>query len=340
MIRKFLARFVGGKHSDQWAYQAAADEMRSGHIRQGLMIKATAHAGGDRVQVEALYLRYLAEQISSESNRKYMESGVSSAMKIAGANAELVKNAGKPVARAALNWGKSFVSNTAIGVVIAVFVGVVMTASSEKHANVSSLGFVGAAAVPAIIIALIIVMVMAVLMVFQFFRRNNGLAFIIAAIPVFLFVSAQWKGQEALKYYQNAKPSQLTKKTYDEVLRDFEKRYPKLNPDSKQFDQNVTDSVAARMKQYIHAGYTNMDALERAVADFFMPVSSTAPVASTNTSNVNVSKVPKGTSEVVRRHCSDQYWKVVNSIQNLPIGRYQELEANARAAMQRCEAGR
>lgn len=270
MTRKFMARFFGGKHSDQWAYQAAADEMRSGHIRQGLMIKATAHAGGDRVQSDALYLRYLAEQISSESNRKYMESGIFSAVKIANANAELVKNAGKPVARAALNWGKSVVSNTAMGVVIAVFVGIVMAALSEKYATYSSLGFLGAALGPSVIIILIIGMVMAVLMVFQFFRRNNGVAFLIAAVPIFLYISAQWEGQEALKYYQNTKPSPMAEKTYDDVLNDFERRYPQLNPDSKQFDRDVTDSVATRMNRYISAGHGKTESLQLAVTDAAM----------------------------------------------------------------------
>lgn len=267
MTRKFLARFFGGKHSDQWAYQAAAKEMRSGHIRQGLLIKAIAHAGGDKVQSEALYLRYLAEQISSESNRKYMVAGIYSVMKIASANAGLVKNSGKRVARATLNWGKAVASNTAMGMVIAIFVGVLMTALNEKHATYSNLGFLGAALVPSAIIALIIGMVMAVLMAFQFFRRNNGVAFLIAAVPIFLFISAQWKGQEALEYYQNVKPSSMAEKTYDDVLKDVERRYPQLNPDSNQFNRDVTDLVAARMNQYVSAGHGKAESLQLAVTD-------------------------------------------------------------------------
>ena len=62
----------------------------------------------------------------------------------------------------------------------------------------------------------------------------------------------------------------MAEKTYDDVLKDFERRYPQLNPDSNQFDRGVTDSVSARMNRYISAGHGKAESLQLAVTDAAM----------------------------------------------------------------------
>ena len=55
------------QHSDAYFYEAALNEIQSGTINRGLMIKAAAKSGNDRRKAEALYVEWRAKLLEEES---------------------------------------------------------------------------------------------------------------------------------------------------------------------------------------------------------------------------------------------------------------------------------
>ena len=259
-----------------------------------------------------------------------------------------------PVSR----WGHAFFNNVGYGLGIAFLLGVFFTqrgAGNHDHigtyllSNILSGYFWGQLALPAIMFLLVIVPMMAVLMCFPFLRKENGVAWLIVLVPVFFVARSIWMGQEATAHYVAQSAAQVaarvnssstSARTYEQVLATLEQQYPQLNPDSSQFDQGITESVAARMNQYTRAGRTKADALELAVADFAASAPSAAGAGSKNMKPRRASQVASDHLRGVPQSCSEQYWRVVNSNQDVPLGQYQQLEASARATMERCASGR
>ena len=57
---------------------------------------------------------------------------------------------------------------------------------------------------------------------------------------------------------------------YEKFLSDVERKHPKLNPDSPQFDAKLEQSVSAKMSQYKKQGMKPSDALGKALVDHGM----------------------------------------------------------------------
>jgi hypothetical protein len=72
MIADLLSRFGIGSSEvppdeiEEEAYAVAAQELRNGVVRQGLMAKAFADASGNEREAEALYIRFRASQLCAE----------------------------------------------------------------------------------------------------------------------------------------------------------------------------------------------------------------------------------------------------------------------------------
>ena len=257
-----------------------------------------------------------------------------------------------------VRWARAYFTNIGVGIGIAFGLGVFFAqrgAGNHDHigayllSNILSGYFWGQLAVPAIMFLLVIAPMMAVLMCFPFLRKENGMAWLIVLVPVFFVARSIWMGQEATAHYaaQSAEQaaarvnsSSTSARTYEQVLATLEQQYPQLNPDSHQFDQGITESVAARMNQYTRAGRTKADALELAVADFAASAPSAAGAGSKNMKPGRTPQVASDHPREVPQSCSEQYWRVVNSNQDVPVGQYQKLEASARATMERCASGR
>lgn len=290
MAFTFLSRFLGGKHADEWAYQTAADEVSSGVIRQGLMAKAVAHAEGDQSKRQALYLRYVAEQILAEGASEKLKQGFTAGVALAHSQSELVKTTSAPIARAFFDWVRAVASNLAAGLVLALPFGIFLAYlqlgyqtdfMSYVSSNMFSWFSWGVVLAGTLIVALIIWSAIAALMFFQFFRRENGVAFIIALIPVFFFLTDQWKGQQALERYRGSSSAPVVAITYDQALAAYEQRYPQLNPDTPRFDRALTDSVSVRVQHYVAAGRSKTESLDLAIADIMVRGSGAVGVSPT-----------------------------------------------------------
>lgn len=55
------------EHSDADFYEIALNEIQSGKVNRGLMIKATAKTGGDKKKAEGLYLDWRAQLLEEET---------------------------------------------------------------------------------------------------------------------------------------------------------------------------------------------------------------------------------------------------------------------------------
>lgn len=290
MVWSFLRSLFISKHIDQWAYEAAAKEIQSGYIREGLMLKAASRTEGDPAKTKALYLKFLAEQITEDVVKSKFERNTSLVAGQAIAAYDTSKKAGLSIAQALKRWGKAFTQNMGRGLVLSFILGLFLTYNATSKGrigvweflflNLSSGYFWGQLLVPTVCIALIIGLALVPLMCFPYFRRRNDLAFLITALPVFLFISSQWQGQEALNHYQTAAP---TTSAYDKVLATYEQRYPQINPDSPFFDESVTTRVANQMNQYQRMGNSKENALALAVAEILQSTPISKPEVYTTT---------------------------------------------------------
>lgn len=254
-------------------------------------------------------------------------------------------------------WARAYFTNIGVGICIAFGLGVFFAQRGAGNSdqigayllsNIFSGYFWGQMTVLAIMFLLVIAPMMAVLMCFPFLRKENGMAWLIVLVPVFFVARSIWMGQEATAHYAaqsseqaaaRINSSSTNARTYEQVLATLEQKYPQLNPDSPQFDQGITKSVAARLNQYTRAGRTKAEALELAVADFAASAPSGARAGSKNMKPGRTPQVVSNQPRGVPQSCSEQYWRVVNSNQDLPVGEYQQLEASARATMERCGSG-
>lgn len=269
----FLRDLIGGRHADQWAYKAAAEEIEAGHIRDGLMLKAAAQAAGDAARTKAVYLKFLAEQIAEDAaKRKFKQQtvGMVEQAKILAAKVyDDGKKASLPAISTGRKWGDAFTRNLGIGIVLSLAVGWSLAYFGDADGRSGLLSFVGANLFSgytwgivvglAIPIALVIVPILAILMCFDFMRRESGFAWLILLIPIGLATFGLWKNQQALAAYQTS--------AYDRALRAYEQQIPQLNPDSPQFNKALTDQVAVRMQAYRRAGKSSAASLELAISD-------------------------------------------------------------------------
>lgn len=332
-----LRDLFGRRHADQWAYKAAAEEIQSGHIRDGLMLKAAAHAAGDAARTKAVYLKFLAEQIVEDAVKgkfKQQAENMAEQAKLLAAKAyDDGKKISLPAASAARKWSDAFARNLATGLVLSLVVAWYLTYLGGSDGRSGLLGFVGANLFSgyvwgtvlgrAIPIALVIVPTLAVLMCFEFMRRESGFAWLILLIPIGLTTFGLWKNQQALVAYQTS--------AYDRALRAYERQIPQINPDSPHFDKALTDQVAARMQEYKRAGHTTERSLELAVFAVFSP-----PAASSTASTTGQRSVLPSSPEP-SENCQRIYWQTVNAApQDMPLGQYVELERQAKDQLSRC----
>ena len=141
-------------------------------------------------------------------------------------------------------WARAYFTNMGVGLGVAFGFGVFFAqrgAGNQDHigaylmSNILSGYFWGQLAVPAIMFLLVIATMMAVLMCFPFFRKNNGVAWLIALVPVFFGARSIWLGQEAAAHYAaqsavqmaaRANSSSTDARTYEHDERDSLYNHP------------------------------------------------------------------------------------------------------------------
>lgn len=285
MAWNLLRALLGGRHADQWSYTAAADEIQTGIVREGLMLKAAAQAEGDAARTKALYLKFLAEQIAEETARTALKSQSEQVVDQAKTLAVNVLDEGKrvaiPAANAGLKYVVAFIPNFCFGVCIALTSGWIVAYLKQVDAPSGLLKFVGAnlfsggawisvLGVAVLQIVFCVLPILAFLMLFDFMRRNRGLVWLILLIPVGGITIALWKGNQLRATHQaSTSPTWSQDSAYERALRSYEQEIPAINSASPEFDAALANRVAAQVEAFRRSGSSPEEALERAIRQTF-----------------------------------------------------------------------
>ena len=343
-----LGKLFGRRHSDQWAYEAAAEEIRSGRKRDGLMLKATSLAGGDRSKAEALYGKLLAEEIADESSRETINSASKTAYRAA-----------VPVAKATSSW--------LISVALASFAGLILAAIGGYHglaeisriegwkfADYSAGTLFGRALMYAIVVELIVIATACVLMLFPRMRTEKGgqACLIIAGLLSLWAISNLLRDAKIAKeMLQNTgignsanivpslspAPNPVVRQpdvAYSNALAQLEQQYPQINPDSPLFNKAATDRIAARMQQRMQSGLRKEDSLRASVSEEFGQQQATRQPAAMPAFKPQMGAAP---SASIPEHCRQIFIQATNSApEDTPIAEYARIRDRAEDAMNRC----
>lgn len=273
LLTSFVKRFKK-LHHDQWAYEAAAREISSGHIRKGLILKAMAASAGDETKARSVYLKFLAEIIDEENAESDLHHRLKIADTAVTAGAKATTEAITGIARSACGsfkrWFEAFLTNSLIALGFGLQIGYALFSQSEMKSIVGdsfpeSLGSALRLGLPS---ALTAILILAFLMISTFMRRHTFLALAIALVPSAFVVRDQWSTIQGSKRYeaQNIKSHQ-SPSAYDILLAQYEALYPQINPDSPQFSQALTERVRARMEQFVRGGHAPEESLRMAVSE-------------------------------------------------------------------------
>lgn len=297
MFLRLLRNIFGKKHSDEWAYSAAAAEISTGRIREGLMYKAASQSEGDAAKAKALYLKFLAETLIDDAAREKLKQNTTDTVEQIKLQASAAYGATKKTLKhVESTWGKAYGQNALVGLALALLIGWWLSylfyetsTSGFIHYIISNLlsGFTwGTVLVLALPTALVALPILAVLMCFRFMRRKEDVAWLIILIPVALVNFNLWRGQQALISLQErphatsvtdtqraSGATRVTASTHDDgynrALAKLEMQYPQINPDSPYFDEIVTNRIAAGMQQRIQSGLSKEGALRASVREEF-----------------------------------------------------------------------
>lgn len=275
IFTSFVKRFKK-PHHDQWAYEAAAREISSGRIRNGLMLKAMAEAAGDETKTRSIYLKFLAEIIDEENSESDLHYRLKMADSAVTAGAKATTEAIKGMARSAggsfRRWFDAFVTHSFMVLAMGLGIGYALLGQSEMKNIVgdSFPGSLGSALRFGLPSTLTAILMLAFIMISTSMRRHTFLALAIALVPSAFVVYDQWSAIQGNKIYeaQNIKSHQ-SPSAYDILLAQYEALYPQLNPDSQQFNQALTDRVGIRMNQFVRDGYAPEESLRMAVSESF-----------------------------------------------------------------------
>lgn len=360
MFWGFLRNVFGSKHADEWAYSAAAAEISTGRIREGLMYKAASQSGGDAAQAKALYLKFLAETLAEDAAREKLKQNATGAVEqlksqataAYGATTETLKHVES-------TWGKAYGQNALAGLILALLLGWCLTylfdgtttsgLSSYIGSNLLS-GFAwGAVLARALPTALVVLTMLAFLMCFRFMRRENGVAWLVTLIPVALVNFTLWRNHQALVSFQEG-PHTIsvadTQRTpgatsstpgahderYNRALAQFEMQFPQINPDSPYFDERVTNRIAARVQQRVQSGLREEDALRASVREEFgqqVSQSIAMPALKPKMGAAPPANIPE--------HCRQIFIQATNSVpEDTPIAEYARIRDRAEESMNKC----
>ena len=346
----FMRSVLGRRHSDQWAYQAAAEEIRTGQKREGLMLKATAIAEGDQSKADALYAKFLAEEISDENSRETIRSASKTAYRTAA-----------PVAKATSSWFRSasYVSLWGLGIA-AVGSFFVMREWARLRGlgfdNYSAAGFFGMALVPAFLIELVVIGTAAFLMLFPVMRSADGrkACLVVAGmLSVFCVIELKQEAKIGAELQQasssvNMSPASSSsystpalvpnqqEAAYNRTLAQLEQQFPQINPESSFFSEDLTNRVAARMQQRVQSGLRREDALRAAVTEVLgqQQLAQQPAAAPAFTIKPSMGAAPPSN---IPEHCRQIFIQATDSVpEDTPLAEYARIRDSAENAMQRC----
>ena len=362
MSWEFFKNAFGNKHADEWAYSAAAAEIKTGRIREGLMLKAASQAEGDAARTKALYLKFLAETIAEEAAKSRVRKDTSEAVKQIKLQASTAYDAASQSLKHVENtWGKSFSENATIGIAIALLIGWWLTYKVDGDgtsglpkfilSNLFSGGMWGTAVGRALPTALLMLLGLAVLMCFGYLRKNATVTWFLVLIPVALLVNSQLQDQQALIAYQTGRATNVATMNggtypapssapsardegYDRTLAQFEQQYPQINPDSPLFNQAATDRIAARMQQRMQSGLRKEDALRASVSEEFGQQQTVRQPAAMPAFKPQMGAAP---SASIPERCRQIFIQATSSIpEDVPLADYARIRDRAEDAMNRC----
>lgn len=266
------------------AYEQAVAEIGTGFRRPGIGARARVESEEKGTDVESTYLRLLAEQILEENNltkRKVRREAV-------------VANSVAAVGGAA-NWLKYWLGFSAAAIIILGLLGLIigfqlLEVMTPASANWSADAKIGGAARIGVWLFGASAFILICLFMFPFFRKNWITAAVIALIPVPFIYKDLLDGVKASAEIESrrnraastedggssesvpaARDSQsysenVHAQDYDSLLKEYEARYPQMNPDSSNYDEALTLRIGARMQAMMSQGTEAKEALVRSVA--------------------------------------------------------------------------
>lgn len=297
---------------DKRFFEQAAREMIGGSIDAALMAKAVAMSQGEEAKAKAAYLTLRAEELQSADRARRLK------------NAALV-------AATATGTGTVLASKAAVSATQRVWPVLLKTTK--------------------VLLWIAVILIAASILLHMFLQKHIGslasTGKFAAASSTRTVSTARSPGEFRPLGYSLGITRNQQNAQYNAMLDELERKYPPLNPNSRQFSQSTVSRLESLVSAFEHQGLAGPVALQKAALQItnirvLIPRSS-ADISSQATPRGQSSKPTKSSSSTIdyenphNRECWLQYQRRISGIpQNIPLGEFAKIDDEAKGKLAKC----